>query len=79
MAKMLMKRRKFYVIHLFRKKILRFQQMPSYTMPLLTLVGKQQMNNAKLHQSFKFLSKAMRLKLRFANHPKKKKKWLVTR
>ena len=27
----------------------------------------------KLHQSFKFLSKAMRLKLRFAHHPKKKK------
>lgn len=30
-------------------------------------------NNIKLHQSFKFLSKAMRLKLRFAHHPKKKK------
>lgn len=31
-------------------------------------------NNAlKLHQSFKFLSKQMRLKLRFAHHPKKKK------
>ena len=30
-------------------------------------------NDIKLHQSFKFLSKAMRLKLRFAHHPKKKK------
>ncbi len=30
-------------------------------------------NNIKLHQSFKFLSKSMRLKLRFAHHPKKKK------
>jgi len=30
-------------------------------------------NNIKLHQSFKFLSKAMRLKLRFAHHPKKRK------
>lgn len=32
-----------------------------------------QVNNIKLHQSFKFLSKEMRLKLRFANHPKRKK------
>lgn len=30
-------------------------------------------NHIKLHQSFKFLSKEMRLKLRFAHHPKKKK------
>lgn len=30
-------------------------------------------NNIKLHQSFKFLSKTMRLKLRFSHHPKKKK------
>lgn len=30
-------------------------------------------NKIKLHQSFKFLSKAMRLKLRFTHHPKKKK------
>ena len=30
-------------------------------------------NNIKLHQSYKFLSKKMRLKLRFAHHPKKKK------
>jgi len=30
-------------------------------------------NNIKLHQSFKFLSKKMRLKLRFANHPKRKR------
>ena len=30
-------------------------------------------NHIKLHQSFKFLSKEMRLKLRFANHPKRKK------
>ena len=30
-------------------------------------------NNLKLHQNFKFLSKAMRLKLRFAHHPKKKR------
>jgi transposase, IS5 family len=30
-------------------------------------------NEIKLHQSFKFLSKEMRLKLRFAHHPKKKK------
>jgi transposase, IS5 family len=30
-------------------------------------------NHIKLHQSFKFLSKSMRLKLRFAHHPKKKK------
>lgn len=30
-------------------------------------------NHIKLHQSFKFRSKAMRLKLRFAHHPKKKK------
>jgi IS5 family transposase len=30
-------------------------------------------NHLKLHQSFKFLSKAMRLKLRFAHHPKKKR------
>ncbi len=30
-------------------------------------------NAVKLHQSFKFLSKQMRLKLRFSHHPKKKK------
>jgi IS5 family transposase len=30
-------------------------------------------NNIKLHQSYKFLSKEMRLKLRFAHHPKKKR------
>lgn len=30
-------------------------------------------NNIKLHQSFKFLAKEKRLKLRFAHHPKKKK------
>jgi len=30
-------------------------------------------NKIKLHQNYKFLSKAMRLKLRFAHHPKKKK------
>lgn len=30
-------------------------------------------SGVKLHQSFKFLSKEMRLKLRFAHHPKKKK------
>lgn len=30
-------------------------------------------NHIKLHQSFKFLSKEMRLKLRFANHPKRKR------
>ena len=30
-------------------------------------------NKIKLHQSFRFLSKEMRLKLRFAHHPKKKK------
>ena len=30
-------------------------------------------NSIKLHQSFKFLTKEMRLKLRFAHHPKKKK------
>lgn len=30
-------------------------------------------NNIKLHQSYKFLSKEMRLKLRFAHHPKRKK------
>jgi IS5 family transposase len=30
-------------------------------------------NKIKLHQSFKFLAKEKRLKLRFAHHPKKKK------
>jgi transposase, IS5 family len=30
-------------------------------------------NHIKLHQSFKFLTKDMQLKLRFAHHPKKKK------
>ena len=30
-------------------------------------------NHIKLHQSYKFLAKEMRLKLRFAHHPKKKK------
>jgi IS5 family transposase len=35
--------------------------------------GIAEKNNIKLHQSFKFLSKAMRLKLRFARHPKKHK------
>lgn len=30
-------------------------------------------NNIKLHQSYKFLTKENRLKLRFANHPKRKK------